>query len=90
MKALVMPPVAQTMKKDFPEVRMQQGFNFGTPKIIYNKSFKDDGFALVDPNFFSIFTFPMIKGDPKTALHNPMQLYLHKKLQKNILAKKNQ
>jgi putative ABC transport system permease protein len=66
----VMAPVAQTLKKDFPEVYdATRILGFGTPKITYNNTvFKDDQFALVDPNFFSIFTLPMIKGDAKTAL----------------------
>ena len=69
-ESIVMAPVAQTMKKDFPEVMDATRLaNFGTQKITYqDKSFKDDRFALVDPDFFSIFTLPMIEGDPKTAL----------------------
>lgn len=72
-ESIVMPPVAQTMKKDFPEVQdATRIMSFGTPTITYNNTvFKDDGFALIDPNFFSIFTFPMIKGDAKTALAQP-------------------
>ena len=72
-ESVSMPPVAQTMKKDFPEVKdATRILDFGTPKITYkNTVFKDDRFALVDPNFFSIFTLPMIKGDAKTALAQP-------------------
>jgi putative ABC transport system permease protein len=72
-ESVSMPPVAQTMKKDFPEVKdATRILDFGTPKITYNNTvFKDDRFALVDPNFFSIFTLPMIKGDAKTALAQP-------------------
>ncbi|HEY2727119.1 MAG TPA: ABC transporter permease, partial [Parafilimonas sp.] len=72
-ESVAMPPVAQTMKKDFPEVQdATRIISFGTPQIIYNNTvFKNDGFALVDPNFFSIFTFPMIEGDAKTALAQP-------------------
>lgn len=72
-ESVSMPPVAQTMKRDFPEVEdATRILSFGTPKIIYNNTvFKDDRFALVDPNFFSIFTLPMIKGDAKTALAQP-------------------
>ena len=78
LASVTMPPVAQTMKKDFPEVQdATRILSFGTPKIIYNNIvFKNDGFALVDPNFFSIFTFPMIKGDPKTALTQPDAIVL--------------
>ena len=72
-ESVIMPPVAQTMKKDFPEVKdATRILDFGTPKITYNNTaFKDDRFALVDPNFFSIFTLPLIKGDAKTALAQP-------------------
>ena len=71
-----MPPVAQAMKNDYPEVqdatRLQVG---GAPKITYkDKSFKDDEMAYVDPNFFNIFTLPLIKGDAKTALQQPNTL----------------
>ncbi len=74
----VMPPVAQTMKKDFPEVKdATRILSFGTPKIVYNNTtFQDDQFALVDPNFFSIFTLPMIEGDAKTALAQPGAIVL--------------
>jgi putative ABC transport system permease protein len=69
-ESVSMPPVAQTMKKDFPEVQdATRLLGFGNSKIIYNnKEFKDDEVAFVDPNFFSIFTLPMIKGDAKSAL----------------------
>lgn len=74
----VMAPVAQTMKNDFAEVQDATRLApFGTPKImVKNKLFKDDQFALVDPNFFNIFTLPLIKGDAKTALLQPNTVIL--------------
>lgn len=72
-EATVMPPVAQTLKADFPEVEDATGIrNYGTPKLMYgNKSFKTDAFAFVDSNFFQVFTLPLIKGNAKTALLEP-------------------
>lgn len=72
-ESVTMPPVAQTMKKDFPEVEdATRILNFGRPKTTCNnRVFKEDRFVLVDPNFFSIFTLPMLKGDAKTALTQP-------------------
>lgn len=72
-ESVCMPPVAETMKNDFPQVldatRIQDQ---GSSKIIYkDKVFKDDHFANADANVFSIFTLPMIKGDAKTALLQP-------------------
>ena len=72
-ESVTMPPVAATLKKDFPEVQdATRTMSFGTPKIIYNNTaLKDDEFALVDPSFFNIFTLPMKEGDAKTALAQP-------------------
>ncbi len=72
-ESVTMPPVAQTMKKDFPEVQdATRILSFGTPKITYNNTvFKNDQFAMADQNLFSIFTLPMLEGDAKTALAEP-------------------
>ncbi|MGN6802625.1 MAG: ABC transporter permease, partial [Ginsengibacter sp.] len=72
-ESVTMAPVAQTMKNDFPQVEdATRILNNGTPKIKYkDKEFKDDRFAYVDPNFFNIFTLPMVEGDARTALTQP-------------------
>ena len=68
-EANVMPPTAQVLKNDYPEVleatRLQQ---HGSSTILYDgKKFKENAFALVDSNFFQVFTLPLLKGDAKTA-----------------------
>src|SRR6478735_210207 len=79
-EAGVMPPVAQTMKKDFPEVQdATRLMPYGGSKITYkDKVFKDDKFAFIDPDFFSIFTLRFIEGDPKTALLQPHTVVITK------------
>ncbi|MVM33064.1 FtsX-like permease family protein [Spirosoma sp. HMF4905] len=72
-EAHVMPPVAKTLKADYPEVlestRLRQG---GAPLItIGDKTFKDNAIAYVDSNFFQVFTLPLLQGDAKTALIRP-------------------
>jgi putative ABC transport system permease protein len=69
-EANVMPPVAQTMKNDYPEVeeatRIRQ---ISKPKVTYaDKIFKEGSMAFIDANFFKVFTLPFVKGDVKTAL----------------------
>src|SRR6185312_623679 len=83
-EANVMPPVAQAMKNDYPEVedatRLQVA---GAPKITYkDKSFKDDQMAFVDPDFFNIFTLPLIEGDAKTALQQPNTIIITRAIAK--------
>ncbi len=72
-EADVMPPVAQTLKKDYPEVEEATRLRpYGTPRVSYgDKTFKEEAFAFVDSNFFQVFTIPLIKGDAKTALLQP-------------------
>ena len=69
----VMPPVAQAMKNDYPEVEDATRLRTeGTPKVTYKeKSFKNDLFASVDPNFFKVFTIKFIEGDAANALSQP-------------------
>ncbi len=79
-EANVFPPVAQALLRDYPEVqeatRLSPG---GSPIVTYNgKTFKEDGFAYADPNFFQVFTLPLIRGDVKTALAAPNTLVITK------------
>ena len=76
----IMPPVAQALKNDYPEVEEATRLRrYGTQKISYGgKSFKQGGIAFVDNNFFSVFTLPFLKGDIKNALVQPNTLVLTK------------
>ena len=44
-----------------------------------NKKFNETRGFYADGSFFDIFTFPMIKGDAKTALSNPLSIVLTEK-----------
>lgn len=46
-----------------------------TPVMFYEDSVK-----LVDPSFFSMFSFPFISGDPESALQNPDSLVITDKI----------
>ncbi len=72
-EASVMPPVAQTLQKDFPEVQEATRLRMaGYPRIVSgDKVYKENAFAYVDSNFFHVFTLPFLQGDPKTALLDP-------------------
>jgi putative ABC transport system permease protein len=87
----VMPPVAQAIKTDYPEVEDATRIRvYGSPKITYkDKTFKDDELAFVDPNFFSIFTLPLMEGNAKTALQQPHTLVITKALAKRYFRNEN-
>lgn len=90
-ESVVMPPVAQTMKRDFPEVEDATRLKaYGAAKITYkDKVFKDDQLAYVDPNFFGIFTLPMIEGNAKTALLEPSTVVITKATAQKYFGKEN-
>jgi len=80
-EAVTMPPVARTLKREFPEVveatRLKK---LGGVKISYNKnSYRDGKFAYVDPNFFKVFTLPILKGDKTAPLKEPHTIVLTEK-----------
>ena len=80
-EAVVMAPVNEVLKKEFPEVidatRLR---NLGTPKITYNnRSYRNGKFAYVDPNFFRVFTLPIVAGDKKSPLDEPNTVVLTRK-----------
>lgn len=72
-EASVMPPVAQTLKADYPEVQNATRLRWGgAPFFAYQtKAFKETAVASVDANFFEVFSLPFLKGNAKTALRQP-------------------
>jgi len=72
-EAVVMAPVANTLKNEFPEVLDATRIrSLGTPKILVeNRSFRNSRFAYVDPNIFEVFTLPVIEGNKADPLHQP-------------------
>ncbi|HEY9046090.1 MAG TPA: ABC transporter permease [Ohtaekwangia sp.] len=77
------PGVAYAIKAEIPEVkevtRIQPPGNFLVTYAEGNdgiKSFDEGNILAVDSNFFDVFTFPLVKGDIKTALKKPHSLIL--------------
>lgn len=90
-ESTVMPPVAQTLKADFPEVEDATRIrDYGKPRLAYGeKSFKDDALAFVDSNFFQVFTLPLTEGDAKTALAEPNTIVITRALAKKYFGSEN-
>jgi putative ABC transport system permease protein len=74
-------PVALSfvIKTDFPEVvaasrflRMNPGSRLETPRLVDYKS----SIAFVDPDFLTMFDFPLVKGGAGAALGNPKSILL--------------
>lgn len=77
-EAHVMPPVAGALVADYPEVEQATRIRkMGSPKVTYgNNAFRNKHAAYVDANFFQVFTFPLIHGDPILALKKPYSMVI--------------
>ena len=66
-------PYATALLNDFPgEIKQAVRVMPDNDLVSYkNKPFNEKNVYLVDSNFFTFFSFPLIKGDPATALSDP-------------------
>ncbi len=71
-------PLAAALIADFPEienvVRFRQNGNFEIKKGTQN--IREMNLVYADPSVFSIFTLPMLQGNPQNALKNPNSIVL--------------
>ena len=75
-------PTAAALKADFPEVeqvaRFRQRGGFQVKKG--NQNIQEDMMTYADPAIFSIFTLPMVAGDPATALKETHSVVITEKM----------
>ena len=67
--------VAPAFQKNFPEV--EAGVRMSDPDRIVrygDKFFNEKSFLYVDSTFFSMFSFPLLKGNPNYALSGPNKI----------------
>ena len=73
--------LGENLKKDFPDIKFAATTTWINPALLsYNNSyFKEDGYH-VGEDFFNIFTYPLIAGDPNTALKDKTSICISKSL----------
>ncbi|WP_040299261.1 ABC transporter permease, partial [Arcticibacter svalbardensis] len=76
--AVVMSPLAQALKDDFPEVedavRLRNAWSARIKKG--NVTIRENKLVYADPSLFQVFTLPMIEGNPLNALKEPNTVVL--------------
>ncbi len=91
-EATVMPPVAQTLRTDYPEVleatRLRRR---GTVRVTYqDNTFQEERLAFVDSNFFQVFTLPLRQGEnAKTVLIKPNTVVITSTVAHNYFGDEN-
>jgi putative ABC transport system permease protein len=85
------PTIGPTMAKDYEEIEMYTRLMPGgdVNARINDETFGDMPSHFVDEHFLSVFTFPVIAGDRKTALKEPYSVVLTEKATKTIFGIKD-
>jgi putative ABC transport system permease protein len=75
-------PLGPHLKQEYPEILDSTRFCNGFQKFLveYDEKVYSEEIGIVDPSFFTIFTFPLLKGDPQTVLEGPYSLVLTEKM----------
>ncbi|MCP4724991.1 MAG: FtsX-like permease family protein [bacterium] len=78
------PGIAAYFKANLPEVSLATRFHLENEILIkhVDKSFYENHYGFADPDFFVIFDFHFIKGDPATALSAPNSIVLTDEMSK--------
>ncbi|GAB3643384.1 ABC transporter permease [Spirosoma arcticum] len=75
-------PLAASLQRDIAGIDKAARFSsMGRTLLAYrNSAFDEKKGALADPSFLQMFTFPLTKGDVRTALSNPNSIILSESL----------
>lgn len=76
--AVTPPAMAPSLVHDFPEIAGATRYYVVDNILItyQEKKFLEEEVSVADPAFFEIFSFPLLKGDAKTALSDPRSVVL--------------
>ena len=78
------------LKKDYPEIENTARIGWNQYILFGNKekSIKAIG-TWADPSFLTMFSFPLLKGDPATALNDPHSIVITEKMARKIFGNDN-
>lgn len=75
-------PLAPRLKQTYPEILDSARVCNGFQEFLVEcgeRTFSEE-IGIADPSFFAMFTFPLSKGDPRTALDDPFSLLMTEKM----------
>jgi len=78
--ALTSAPVGPSLVNEFPEIEKAVRFGRNGFVVSYqNKRFQEEVY-FTDPEIFDVFTFPLVKGNPKNALKEPYSIVISEEM----------
>jgi putative ABC transport system permease protein len=90
-EALTSPLLAPALKEECPEINLATRFSPGGEQLVKceDKRFQNDVVAQADNDFFQMFSFPFVMGDPKTALIDPFSVVVSEKMSQKYFGNEN-
>lgn len=76
--------LAPTLKRDYPEVEDAVRFNNITFLLTVGENKLNKRGAFVDSGFLNVFSFPLLKGNPRAALEGSYSIVLTQKMAKAL------
>ncbi|HVW61876.1 MAG TPA: ABC transporter permease [Puia sp.] len=77
-------PLGPALKQEVPEIEEEvRVYARWYVTVVGERKFSSKAFT-VDPSFLSMFTFPLIKGDPATALNDVSSIVITEKMAKKM------
>ncbi len=84
-------PLSQQLKERFPEVKESIRVAMTGERVLKyaDKIFYEDYIITVDPEFFSLFTFPLIEGDKESVLVRPESIVISQSVAEKYFGREN-
>jgi len=84
-------PVAPALKRDYPEVTDAVRIYRSDRSLVgyEEKRFYEDRFFFADSTIFEVFSFPLLKGNPRTALKEPYSVVITEEMAKKYFGDDN-
>ena len=82
--------LAPSIREDFPEdAKVTRVKNYERKVRYKDKQFYEKFFLYVEPEFLEMFSFPIIKGDPKTVLKEPYTVMITREMAKKYFGEED-
>ena len=82
-------PMATTIKAEFPEIEGVTRFFNSNSSVRRNEQTYSKSVRMVDADFLRMFTFPLLKGNPQTAMNSLSDIVISQKMATDIFGNGN-
>jgi putative ABC transport system permease protein len=80
--AITQGPLGPSLKEDFSEIANFTRVTGRRFRLTYGEHSYDEVLGMADGSIFEMFTFPLVEGDPQTALSDPHSIVLTEEMAK--------